>query len=227
MKPMSLLVFCLVLVVGYLEMYRAFQFYFSGTEKLKVQVKELKEKAKIDELNLALSKFQFEDFRQEIATHLPSVDKKMKSQEDTFTARNIASIAQIPTEKIKIERAASLFEKGKKFFREKNFDRSNKIFSSLLKKYPESLHSVESYFFLVEGLFQLREFEDCALSVETMMTHYPENELTGFSLLRLGKVYEGQERLEDAAEVYRTIRHNYSNNELKTQAEIFLKAIQL
>ncbi|OQW48603.1 MAG: hypothetical protein A4S09_04180 [Proteobacteria bacterium SG_bin7] len=224
---MSLLVFCLVLVVGYLEMYRGFQFYFSGTDKLKVQVKELKEKAKQNELNLALSKFQFEDFRQEVATHLPAVEKQIKSQENSFTVRNIASIAQIPSEKMKLERAASMFEKGKKFFREKNFYRANKTFSSLLKKYPESLHSVESYFFLVEGLFQLREFEECVLSVETMMTHYPENELTGFSLLRLGKVYEAQERLEDAAEVYRTIRHNYSSSELKQQAEVFLKAIQL
>lgn len=227
MKSMSLLVFCLVLAVGYLEMYRGFQFYFSGTDKLKVQVKELKEKSKQDELNLALSKFQFEDFRQEVAARLPGVDKQLKTEEEIFAARNLASIAQIPTEKMKIERAASLFEKGKKFFREKNYDRSNKIFSGLLKKYPESVHGVEAYFFLVEGQFQLREFEDCALNVETMMTHYPENELTGFSLLRLGKVYEAQERLEDAAEVYRTVRHNYSNSELKQQAEIFLKAIQL
>lgn len=218
---MAFWVFCLVLVVGYLEMYRGFQFYFSGTDRLKVQVKDLKEKLNQEELKLSLAKFQFDDFRQEVATHLPQVG------EPDFNVRNIASIAQIPSEKIKIERAASLFEKGKTHFREKNFDRANRTFSKLLKNYPESVHAVEAYFFLVEGLFQMREYEDCALNVEVMMTHFPENELTGFSLLRLGKVYEAQERLEDAAEVYRTISHNYANPDLKSQAGIFLKAIQL
>ncbi len=202
-------------------MFRGVQFYFSGTERLKVQNKELREKLKNEELKLSLAKFQFDDFRQEVATKIPTV------AEPDFQLRNIASIAQIPSEKIKIERAASLFEKGKILFREKNFERSNKLFSRLLRIYPESVHSVEAYFFLVEGLFQLREFEECALNIENMMTHYPENELTGFSLLRLGKVYETQERLEDAAEVYRTIGHNYKNPELKAQAGIFLKAIQL
>ena len=227
MKSGTFLFFCLALVFGYMEVYRHFQYYLAGGENLKGQVKELKEKLDQEELKLQISQFQIKEFKQDLATHLPEVNEKLKNHEKGYVARNIASIALMPTIEYRLEKAGSLFEKGKKYFREKNFTKSNKIFSKLVSTYPESLHAIESFFFLAEGQFQLKEYEDCVLNIETMMRLFPENELTGFALLRLGKIYEVQERNEDAVEVYRTIFHNYDNKDLKSQANEFIKAIQL
>ncbi len=224
---MPYLFFLLLILVGNLEIYRHFQYYFSGADQLKTQVTVLKDKLRHQELNTFLVRYQFDEFKQDVAVNLPLLSEKFKSSEEGYTARNIASLVTVPTEFQKIETSASLFEKGKKLFRDKEFEKSNKVFRHILQKYPESIHSIEAQFFLVEGLFQNNEYEECLATIETMMTHFPENELTGFSLLRLGKVFEIQERFEDAVEVYKTVIHNYQNNELKAQAAVFLRAIKL
>ena len=63
--------------------------------------------------------------------------------------------------------------------------------------------------------------------VEEMIRLYPESELTGFALLRLGRIYEGRDRIEDAAEVYRSVVAHFPQGELKRQAEVSLKAVDL
>ena len=60
-----------------------------------------------------------------------------------------------------------------------------------------------------------------------MIRLYPESELTGFSLLRLAKIYERRDRIEDAAEIYRSISQNFTQAELKRQAELSLRAVDI
>ncbi len=156
-----------------------------------------------------------------------AVAEKIKSVEEGYPLRNIASIAVAPTLEKKLERASSLFEKGKTFFREGKYGHSNKIFLNLIEKYPESIHVVESYFFLIEGKFQSKELEDCVVFIDSLMSKYPESELTGWSLLRLGRIFEIQERFEDSVDVYQTIIGTYQDKELKKQAGIQMSNIKL
>lgn len=227
MKSQAFLLMALVVLVGNLEIYRHFQFYFSGTDELKVQNKDLKEKIKSQELKFNLVQYQFDEFKQDVATHLPEVAAKMREIEQGYPIRNIASLVTTPLEIQRIEKASSLFEKGKKQFRDGKFKISNRIFQTLVEKYPESVHVIESYFFLIEGKYQTKELEECVTFVEMIMSKYPENDLTGWSLLRLGKVYEIQERFEDAVEVYKTVIGTYSDSQLKKQADVQLKLIKL
>jgi TolA-binding protein len=60
-----------------------------------------------------------------------------------------------------------------------------------------------------------------------MISLYPENDLTGFALIRLGKIYENQERLEDAIDVYKAVLKSYPKVTLQKQAQACLKAVQL
>ncbi len=60
-----------------------------------------------------------------------------------------------------------------------------------------------------------------------MIRLYPESELTGFALLRLAKIYEGRDRIEDAADIYRSVVSHFSQPELRRQAEIALKSVEL
>ena len=227
MRSTSFIVFAILLLVGNLELFRYFQFYFSGADQLKVQVSTLQKKIKNQELKTSLVRYQFDEFKQEVATKLPMVASKMKATEEGYPLRNIASIAVAPSIEKILERSSSLFEKGKKLFREGKFSSSNKIFSGLIEKYPESVHVVESYFFLIEGKYQVKEFEDCVGYIDSLMSKYPESELTGWSLLRLGKIFEIQERFEDSVDVYKTIMGTYEDKDLKKQAGTQLSNIKL
>ena len=60
-----------------------------------------------------------------------------------------------------------------------------------------------------------------------MIRLYPDSELTGFALLRLGSIYERRDRIEDAAEIYRSIVAHFSQAELRGQAAAALKAVDL
>jgi hypothetical protein len=60
-----------------------------------------------------------------------------------------------------------------------------------------------------------------------MVTVYPENELTGYALMRLGKIFEIQNRLEDAGDIYRAVLANFKQPALQKQASANLKAVEL
>lgn len=165
--------------------------------------------------------------REIIAQTLPSALKNRPKDSTTYEIRTIASVLNSTDSSLQIERASSLLEKAKEEFRAKNFEKSNLRLSRLLKLYPDTLHGPEARFLLVEGYFQSNDYEACIEVVEEMIRLYPESELTGFALLRLGRIYEVRDRIEDAAEIYRSVVSHFSQAELKRQAQVALKAVDL
>ena len=198
------------------------------------QIELLKKKVAIAERVAAESNFRerlalddSRETREMIAQTLPGALKNRPKDSTTYEIRNIASVLNSTNSSLKIERASSLLEKAKEDFRAKNFEESNLRLSKLLKLYPDSLHGPEARFLLVEGYFQAHDYEACIEVVEEMIRLYPESELTGFALLRLGRIYEGRDRIEDAAEIYRSVVSHFPQGEVKRQAQISLKAVDL
>ena len=66
------------------------------------------------------------------------------------------------------------------------------------------MHIPEAMFLLVEGHFVTQEFDQCVYYLNRMLDLYPEHDLTGYAMVRMGQVYVRQERLEDAIEIYKT-----------------------
>ncbi len=198
------------------------------------QIKYLTQKLAMAERQVAESDFRerlaldsSRETREIIAQNLPTALKDRPKDSTTYEIRSIASVLNSTNSSLQIERASSLLEKAKEDFRSKNFEESNLRLSRLLKLYPDTLHGPEARFLLVEGYFQSRDFEACIEVVEEMIRLYPESELTGFALLRLGRIYEGRDRIEDAAEIYRSVVSHFSQAELKRQAQVSLKAVDL
>lgn len=194
----------------------------------------LRERLQLAEKRLAESQFrerlaleENQETREVIAQNLPTLLKGMPETSRTYQMRTIASVVNSSPKALKIERASSLLERAKEEFRQRNYSESNSRLETLLKSYPDSIHGPEARFLLVEGYFQVKDFEACIEVVEQMIRLYPESELTGFSLLRLAKIYEVRDRIEDAAEIYRSIGQNFSQGELKRQAEISLRAVDI
>lgn len=198
------------------------------------QIKVLTRKLAMAERRAAESDFRerlaldsSRETREIVAQSLPAVLKDRPNDATTYSVRGLASVLNSTNSSLQIERASSLLERAKADFRAKNFEESNLRLSKLLRNYPDTLHGPEARFLLVEGYYQARDFEACIEVVEEMIRLYPESELTGFALLRLGRIYEGRDRIEDAADIYRSVVSHFSQDELKQQARVALKAVDL
>jgi TolA-binding protein len=86
---------------------------------------------------------------------------------------------------------------------------------------------IQAYFFWAESLYMNHQQQECLDVVDQMMTQFPDHELTGFIMLRMGQILQERSRTEEAAEVFKVVRQNFAGNvELKTQADKLLRAIE-
>ena len=228
MKNSVFLVFSLMLTLVFSLTYTFMRYRFSGVEELQLRVSHLQKKLEHEELKSQLVGQQLNEYREQIATLVPEAQEKATDQKDSYQLRVLASVVSAPnSDFLKLERATGLFERGKDAFRKGDHEKSAGIFKDLIEKYPESVHVPESFFLMAESQYQLREFDVCVDTVESMITLFPDSDLTGFALLRLAKIFETQDRLEDAVEIYRTVLASYHDNQLIQQANSNLKAVEL
>lgn len=225
MKNSWFLSFILVLVTGYVALNGWLHEKMSPVTRLQKQLALNEQERKISEFRQQLASHQLADYQQHVATLMPQA-LEGKGVEEGYPLRQLASVIT-SSDSIQIERASSLFEKAKKSFREKLFEDSNTMLVELISKYPDSVHVVEAHFLLAEGQYQLGELEASVDSIEKMISLFPDSELTGFALLRLGRVFEKQDRLEDAADVYRAVISNFKQDEIARQAQVSLRAVAL
>lgn len=225
MKNAWFLSFILVLVTAYVALNGWLHQKMSPVTRLQKQLAIVERDRKISDFRQQLAAHQLADYQQHVATLMPQA-LEGKGLEEGYPLRQLASVIT-SSDSIQIERAGSLFEKAKKSFREKLFEESNAMLVELITKYPDSVHVVEAHFLLSEGHYQLGELESSVETIEKMISLFPDSELTGFALLRLGRVFEKQDRLEDAADVYRAVLSNFKQNEITKQAQVSLRAVAL
>ena len=190
--------------------YGLFSSHFAGApdaifkvEKMEADLAELqKEKAKLA--------YQFEDFRQNAALHWPEARKK--------DYRWPASIT--------VDLSTSLYEKGRRSFQEKKWDEALTIFNQLLSEYPYSKWVTEAQYYLCEVEFQVRDFKATADCVAQMVEMFPESELTGFQLMRLGQVHEINGQVGEASEVYQIVQSQFEEPILKRQSMESIKRLE-
>lgn len=228
MKNSVFLAFSLILTAGIAYLYGEARYYFHRPSIYIVEIKRLQEQVAREKFRHQLTTYEFQDFRQYVATLLPEAIKEKGSQEKSYPLRSLASVVQKGSrDGLLVQRAQSLFEKGKSQFREKDFVQSNKTFLRLIDEHSYSAHVPEALFLLVEGYFQLREYDQVIRTVDKMVDLYPELELTGFALLRAGKVYEFRDRHDEAISVYQTVMRSFPNRQLSSVAQDSLREIEL
>ncbi len=226
MKTPVFVSFCALIAALIVALHGLLKDNHAPIEKLKAQMAAVDKDRSRAELRAQLLQHEIADYQNRVATLLPDSVQEI-SDPANYPLRQLASVVADPGDVIAIERASGLFEKAKTAFREKDFEGANQLLKNLLIKYPESVHVPSAYFLLAEGHYQLKEYTDSVSSIEKLIESYPENELTGFALLRLGHIFEVQERLEDASDVYKSVLSNFKQPELVRQAQTSLKAVML
>lgn len=215
----------LILFSGFLALNGYVHSAFTQTRSNEKQVAALEEQKRAAEFKQQLVQDQLRDFQAQVATVLPGA-LKGKTADEGYPLRQLASVVS-KGDSLNFERASSAFEKAKSEFREKHFEDTEALLQDLIERHPESTHVVEAHFLLAESQYQMGENEKAVGTIDTMISLFPESELTGFSLLRLGKIFEKQERLEDAADVYKAVLQNFKQPEIASQAQASLKAVAL
>ncbi len=220
MKQQNLFaIFCLVLTLGILLSYGALRDHFSDSKDLLKQVAFWKEQKDRVELRTAVLQDQMRAFQVEVAKTIPE-----KGPWQSFDQKNLFSQVRLPASELGVDLSSSELERGRKFFRDHKYTEAIRAFQELIDKYPSSGKAVEARFLLAESLFLSAQYSSCIDEIEIMMTQYPENELTGFIMLRMGQVLQSRNRSFEAAEVYQTVIRRFpASLSLKDQAEKLLK----
>lgn len=214
----------LILSVGAMQFFAVVQKHFDGKHGLQRQVADLQNQLKREEIKTYVANYQIKDFQQTVAVLLPKASKGVPN----YQKRTIASLVFEPNlEKVKIDFSDTMFEKGKVAYRETEYEQAAVRFQELIAKYPLSRHTIDAYFLLVESRFQAGEIDECIETIDTMVTLFPEHDLTGFALLRMGQIFSGRDRIEDAEQIYRLTLREFDNSEVREQASRLLKDISL
>ena len=210
------IIFCLILLTGLMQSYAVFQNHFSPHQFDQNKISQLKIKLEKEKLQTVLAKNQLYDFQQQLASEIPQLES-IKKDSSSFQLRNLASVSQAPINGFDLSK--SLIEKAKADFRDGKFESAAVAFSKVTSKYPTSPQIVEAYFFLGESYFMSQKGQECMDVVDKMMTHYPDHELTGFLMLRMGQLLQARGRSDEAVEVFGLVADKFAfNQELKAQA---------
>lgn len=220
--------FILVLTAGWMQFYSAAREAYNGVSELEEKLVRTQEQAKVREVDLAMEREQFLEFRQYVATLMPEVLKEKGKGLEGYPYRSLASvITKNESQAVRATIVKTLFERGKTHFREKSYSKAVKVFRQVIDKYGFSPWVAESYFLMAESYFQENELEECARAIRQMVELFPQNELTGFALVRLGRVYELQNRSEDAVDIYKAVVRSYPQREVAAQAKASLRGLDL
>lgn len=212
--PQTLFInFCFALTAGLIWTYSYFTNYFNDGHELRRRITILEEESKNYQFQAALAEYQLKDLQQSTLALLPNSNTKKN-----WAFNNFKSALRTPSSLPQIDLSSTLFERGKKLFAAQKYEMSIREFEKIKTEFPLSAHLVETYFFIGESYFLQKDFKNAIQTIEDMVTQFPDSELTGFILLRMGQISEYNNQPEVAAEIYQAIQQNFRNKDLIQQA---------
>lgn len=217
------LVTCLSIVCGLLWSYSLFLKYFGEHGEDKMRADSYARQVRQERFARELADARLRDLSQEVSSVLPS-EKSAKLASQGYDLNNLATTLREPAS-IPLDLSGVRLEKAKRLFGDKNYKGAASEFEKLAKDYPTSPNAVEAYFLLAESSYLLKDEKKVIEIADLMVSQYPDHELTGFALLRLGQINEGNNREEEAAEIYKAVTRNFRHPALVEQAKRLEKSV--
>nr|BFD59727.1 hypothetical protein CKG001_18340 [Bdellovibrio sp. CKG001] len=196
--------------------------HFNGHEEYEMRLANLQKQVEKEKFNNSLLSYQLKDFQQTVAQVLPD----NKTLQAKYELKNLAAVVRAPASEDSLDLSGALYEKGKRYFNGQEYDRAIREFNKLIETYPLSQHNVEARFFIAESYFLKKDYRSSLGQIDEMVTQYPQHDLTGFILLRMGQISEMNSQTEEAAEIYKTVAKNFKNENLKKQARKLAQSVE-
>ena len=208
-----------------MQLYGLFVNHFSGVDEYKKQYVQMKHELEVEELKRSVAEYDHQAFRQEVASILGTEGGLLKKNYPLRQLANVTSLQSNP--QMDLSAAGIVFDRAKRAFVKKEYGKAIRQFKLIVDKYSYSSHIVETQFLLAECYFQSRNLEMAVETIQALVANFPESEMTGFALLRLGKIFEIQDRKEEALGVYQTVLQSFKSDSLSLQAKQALESINL
>lgn len=202
------------------ESYYQFSVYFDDSKEKDKDILTLKNKIEREQLNTAIIKNQFLDFQMTLSQKFP---KMISTPELNHWKQTIRA----PAQDSGFELSSEIMAKGKQLFLEKQYSQASVEFSKLIEQFPVSSSIVEAHFLQAESYYLEGKYDSALDVIDQMMSRFPENELTGYIMLRFAQILKATKHEIEAAEVYHTIIIHFGNiPQLKKQAADMLSLIE-
>ena len=220
--------YCLFLTLGVTAFYGQAKQYFNRPGPYLERIENLKENIEQEKFRHLLTKHEFEDFRQYTATLLPQAIQKKGKGEKSFLLRSLASVVQKSnSDQLSDFKATEKFEKGRAAFRTQQFEVALLNFKDVVENHSYSAHVLNALFLQVEAYFQIRQYDQALKVFDKMLSTFPGDTLTGYAMLRVGKIYEFQDRQDDAVRLYETVLQSFPDRNLASLARTSLRSVEL
>lgn len=219
-------VFTLTLALVYTFLFLQARVTFSGLDEAEYRVQALKNHVERQKIRTAMVQMQFDEFRNFVSVTLP--EDIPANTEEHYPLRQLASVLKTSDSyKLKLVKASDLMAIGKQHFAAEEYAEANQNFKKIIDFYSFSHHVIEAHYLYAEGLFLMSDYENCVSIIKTMIELFPESELTGYSMLRLGKIFESQRRSTEAMDIYKAVLSTFPNRGLATAANESIEGLEL
>lgn len=226
MATRVLVIWTLVLLTGWAAAFGFFNKYFDGADLERKKVASLQKQIRKQERTVAKLESRFSEYKDALAVAGIKIDPKTTWLD---SKRSLASVISNPGVK-----STQLWPRGqislnfaKKVFLTENYRRAAELFEEFISRYPDHPELAQAQYLLSESYFQMGNTESFLRSVNSLITHFPETEPACIGLVRLGKIFERQERLEDAQDVYKMALPLYPKSKCAELAQANLKGLKL
>lgn len=211
----------LSLSVATLGAYTIFLNHFGQGFELQARIHQLEKKFAEEQTKNRLLSYQLNDLQQTVALALPT-DKKLIARLNE-AGRSLASSLRLPASVSQIDTSSVAYAKAQELFKKRKFAEAAQKFKQVSEDYPTSGYVVQAHFFVVESLFNKKEYKSCLEEIEKMMMLFPEHELTGFAMMRMAAISDSNGQLGEAQEIARTVLSHFEHPDLIKSAHGYLE----
>lgn len=227
MAPRIVIIWVLVLQVFWIGVFNLSSRHFAPADQSKSKIAALKKRINHDAFVMAQMQINFGEYKDSVAAAGVRIDEETKW---TDTQREVASVFADTDFKIKPDVqvwANREFEKGRKYFLSGNYQEATEVFERFIKNNSENTNLPQATYLLGESYVYLNENESALKAIDLLITQYPETELAGYAMVRLGKIFDQQSRPEEAAEMFNIVVAEYPKSNAALLAKKSLRELPL
>lgn len=203
--------------------YFSFKAHYSGLTEAKFQIEALKEQVQRAQVNASVMQWKLESFKIEVARLAPAMVKDLPSERQK-EGRSLASVVQVPPEEfLTLAQFETSIDELRILFEKKQYKQVVRKAKNILALNPVSSSMTLVYFMLAESYYQTHDLELCFSTAQQMVQLFPDDEKTGYVLLRVGMFLKERNRGDEARNLFALVAHAFATQEdLKSKAERLL-----
>jgi TolA-binding protein len=198
-------IWTLLIAVFWLSVYGFFTRYFDGSRIAEKKLATMRLQVHESERQVARLQFRFNEYKDFLASSGVRVDDNATWSDPKRIIASVISDPQTKENLIPFTPGNQILQQAREVFARGQFADAQVILTQFMRDYPDNPNLPEAAFMMMECQAARGQLENVVKSIDFIVSHFPETEYAGYALVRLGKIYEHQELLEEACDIYRIV----------------------